>query len=89
MVTDPNTAPTQVKQPWRTVVRTVFQAIVTLAGVWGLVVSAAGWDSAAPIVAATVGFAAGITRVMAIPAVNTWIERFLPFLAAAPTKSTE
>jgi hypothetical protein len=27
---------------------------------------------------------AGVTRVMALPGVNAWLTRFLPFLAAEP-----
>lgn len=77
-------APTQVRRPWRSVTRTVFQALVGLAAMWGLIVATLGlpdwaWVSASLVVAA------GITRVMALPQVEAFLRRFLPWLAAAPT----
>lgn len=75
--------PTQVRRPWRSTARTIFQATVSLAAMWGLVVAALDLPDWA-WVGTSVAVAGGITRVMAIPAVETWLRRFLPFLAAAP-----
>lgn len=80
---------TQSKYPWRAVARTVFQATVGLAAAWGLIVQAAGVDETVPVVASSLAVAGGVTRVMAVPQVNAWLERFLPFLAATPRAKGE
>jgi hypothetical protein len=76
--------PTQVRRPWRATARTVFAAIVGLAAMWGLLVEAAGLDADGRWVAASVAVMGGVTRVMAVPQVNEWLQRFLPWLAAEP-----
>lgn len=81
--------PTQTQHPWRATLRTLFAAIVAVAAAWGLIVEAAGIDQTIPVVAASLTFAAGITRVMALPAVNDLIARFLPWLAAEPKPGDE
>lgn len=78
------TQPTQVAYPWRSTVRTGFQVFVAAAAMWGLVVEAAGADQANTYIAATVAGAAGVNRIMALPAVNDFIARFVPWLAAEP-----
>lgn len=55
-------------------VRTAFQVVVSLAIAMPLIVAATGWSSTAPIIAAVLSVSLGITRVMAIPAV----EKLLP-----------
>lgn len=75
---------TQERYPWRTVVRSVFQALVSFAAMWGLIVVALGIDETLPWVAASLAVTGGITRVMAIPAVNDWLAHFVPWLAATP-----
>lgn len=74
--------PTQSAYPWHAVVRTVFQAIVGFAAAWALIVEAMGVDQTVPWVAGSLTVTAAITRVMALPSVNDWLARFLPFLAA-------
>ena len=76
--------PTQVEHPARTWVRTGFQVVVGLAAAWGLIVEAAGVDEASAFAVATVAFSSAVTRVMALPQVNELINRFAPWLAAAP-----
>src|SRR5690349_13583184 len=76
--------PTQVKRPWRATARTVFQGVVGAAAMAGPVYGAATHhDPAAATGWAATGLAisAGVTRVMALPGVNEWLARFLPFLA--------
>lgn len=80
-----STKPTQVKRPWRATVRTVFQAAV--AGVSLAPVIYAGATLHDP--AQATGLAAqalvvcgGAARVMALPGVESWLQRFVPFLAA-------
>lgn len=79
--------PTQVVHSWRTVTRTLFQALIAMAVLSPLLINAVNNKDTST----ATGFAAGvlivsgaITRVMAIPGVNQFIEKYLPFLAARP-----
>lgn len=75
--------PTQVKRPWRATVRTAFQALVGLCVLIPVLVKELGLDAKAlPWLGVVVAVAAGVTRVMALPGVNDWLRRFVPFLAA-------
>jgi hypothetical protein len=80
--------PTQVKQPWRTTVRSVFQFVLALATLLPFI--AAGvyndLDQAPAVVVQILVIAATITRVMAMPRVEDFFRQFLPFLAAQPTE---
>ena len=76
--------PTQVRRPWRSTARTVFQAVVGFAAMWGLVVGALEVDGTLPWVTASLAVTGAITRVMALPAVEKWLASFVPFLAAEP-----
>ena len=79
--------PTQVRRPWRSTVRTVFQALIALAAMWALIVEALGLPDWA-WVTTSLAVAAGITRVMALPAVEVFLRRFVPWLAAAPSPAS-
>lgn len=86
-------APTQVRRPWRSTARTVFQALVALATLLPFVIAGV-YDSAADypaVVVQLLAAAAAVTRVMALPQVEQFLRTFLPFLAAAPdpTKETD
>lgn len=74
--------PTQVRHPNRATVRTLFQAVVAFAAMWGLIVEAMDIDPGIPWVAASIAATGAITRVMALPQVNDWLARFVPWLAA-------
>lgn len=90
MSTPTNPTPRQVTQarhPWRATIRTIFAAGVSLAAIWALIVEAAGVDATAPLVAATLAVAGAVTRILAIPGVESWLRRFFPWLAAAPEPS--
>lgn len=85
-------AATQSKYPWRAVARTVFAVIVGTAAMAPAVYSAAtnhdptaatGWA------ATGLGIAAAITRVLALPQVNSLLGKVLPFLAAEPKDAVE
>lgn len=85
--------PTQVRRPWRSTARTIFQALVALATLLPFVLAGV-YSSAAdyPAVVVQLLAAAGVvTRVMALPQVEQFLRTFLPFLAAAPdpAKSTD
>ena len=73
--------PIQSAHPWRATIRTLFQAIIGFAAMWGLIVEAFGIDTQLPWVAASLAVTAGITRVMSLPAVDDWLSRFIPWLA--------
>ena len=75
--------PTQVRRPWRSTARTIFQATIALAAMWALIVQTLGLPDWA-WVGTSVAVAGGITRLMALPQVEVFLRHFLPWLAAAP-----
>lgn len=80
---------TQVKRPWRTTVRSAFQNLVAAAALFPVIVAALPEQAAAPIaglLAVLVLASTTITRIMAVPAVNEYIKRFLPWLAPEPPR---
>lgn len=83
------TRPTQVRKPWRTTARTIFQAAVALASLAPLVAGGVyeTTDAYPAAVAQVLAVSAAITRVMALPEVEEFLGRFLPFLAADPPPS--
>ena len=81
--------PTQVRRPWRSTLRTVFQAVVAGAAVAPAAYSAAtnhNADAATGWAALGLAIAAGITRVMALPSGESLLQRVVPFLAAEPKR---
>lgn len=83
-MTDPVPTPaTQTKHPWRATVRTVLAAIVAFLPFLPEVVHQFGADSL-PWVAGIVAAAGAVTRVLAMPGVDGWLRKYLPFLAAQP-----
>lgn len=80
---------TQARHPWRATVRTVFQACVAFAAMWALVVEAAGLDPDLVWVSASVTVTGAVTRVMALPQVEAFLRRFVPWLAADPAAPVE
>lgn len=83
MSTNLPTTPTQVKRPWRATFRTVFQGVVAVAAILPLVLSTAGIPPVG-VAAAVIAVAGALTRVMALPAVEEFLENYLPILAAKP-----
>lgn len=75
-----NTIPTQVAHPWRSVTRTIVQALLGLAVILPVIVTELGVETI-PWVAAVVTVSGAVTRIMTHPAVETWLARYLPFLA--------
>ena len=82
--------PTQVKRPWRTVARSVFQFVIALATLLPFLLGGVynDLDQAPAVVVQLLAVAATITRVMAIPQVEDFLRRFFPFLAAQPTEKS-
>lgn len=84
--------PTQVRHPWRATVRTLFAAVVMLAAIAPAIYTAATTNDpqkATGWAALGLAIAGGITRVMALPAVDAFLRRFVPFLAARPETQLE
>lgn len=73
---------TQVTHPWRTTARTIFQAAISFAAMWGLIVEALGLDSTAGWVAASLAFTGAVTRLMAVAEVDEWVGEYLPWLGS-------
>lgn len=88
LVVGATVTPTQVRRPWRSTIRTVFQATVAGAAAAPLVYAAATQESpelATGAAGTLLVVAGGVTRVMALPVVEQFLRKFVPFLAAAPT----
>lgn len=82
---------TQSQHPWRATVRTILAVIVALAAMAPAIYTAATQGSpeaATGAAALALGIAAAITRIMALPGVESFLQRFLPWLAAG-TKTDE
>ncbi|MFG1660718.1 hypothetical protein ACGFIY_29690 [Micromonospora chersina] len=75
---------TQTRHPWRATARTIFAAVVALLSLLPAIAAVAGID-AVPLIAQALTVAAAVTRVLAIPGVDDFLRRYLPFLASAPT----
>jgi len=78
---------TQTEFPWQSVVRSIFEAVVAFAALSPLIYTAITNSDPAQAVgwaAVALGVMGAITRVMALPGVEAWLQRFVPFLAAAP-----
>lgn len=77
--------PTQSRYPWRAVVRTGFALLPLLAAMVPDVVESLGVSQTGAGVIAT-GIALGITKVLALPSVNAFLQAsgFLSWLAAEP-----
>ncbi|MGJ3403279.1 hypothetical protein [Glutamicibacter sp. Je.9.36] len=76
---------TQSQHPWRATVRTILAVIVALSAMAPSIYSAATQGSpeaATGAAALALGIAAAVTRVMALPVVEEFFQRFVPWLAA-------
>lgn len=77
-------AVTQVENSWRATTRTAFAVLVSLASLIPTILATTDLD--ATVLGAQVLVVAGaVTKVLALPGVNKFIEDFLPFLAAEPS----
>lgn len=80
---------TQSRHPWAAVRRSCTAGLgllIVLSPALPDIVRAYGLDITLPWVAAALGVAAAITRILAIPAVEVWLKAHLPLLAAAPAR---
>lgn len=79
---------TQVRYPWRAAVRTALAAGLAALVAFPDIVRLLKIEHL-PGVAVTMAIAMGVTRVMALPKVETWIDRFTPWLASRPPAHTK
>lgn len=75
--------PTQTAHPWRATARTVVQVALALATLIPVIVVTGGIPVEGAVVQ-VLAVCAGLTRVMASPAVNAVLSRFAPWLLAEP-----
>lgn len=81
--------PTQTRHPWRATVRTVVAVVVALAAMLPLLIEASGVDETLAPVAGALAIAGAITRIMALPAVEAFLARFVPWLSATGGEQLE
>ncbi len=79
---------TQTTHPWRATARTIFAATVGLLSILPLVFATAGISQEA-YAAQVLVVTGAVTRVLALPGVNAWLEKFVPWLAAAPKATAD
>lgn len=75
----PMTESSQMRYPWRATLRTSIAAAVGLLPILPVIADAFGWMGI-PWVASVVAISAGITRVLATPAANKWLEKYADWL---------
>lgn len=73
--------PTQARHPWRATARTVIAALIALLPALPEIASTLE-ISTVPIIASILAITALVTRVLAIPEVDKWVDRFMPALSA-------
>lgn len=74
--------PTQTIHPWRSVLRSSVAFAIGFIPIGTALVIALGWDSM-PFFASFLAFGAAITRVMAMPVTETFLNRHMPWLSAS------
>lgn len=84
-MTLPVQSTTQVRHPWRATFRTVVAAAVGLLPLLPLVATAAS-ATTIPWVIAMLGIAGAVTRVLAVPGVESWLRKYFSWLSAEPKK---
>jgi len=77
--------PTQTKHPVRAVLRTVAAGAVAALPLIPLALAGVHLDGTA-VGVEIIAVSGGITRLLAMPAVNGWLQQYVPFLAASPAK---
>ena len=68
----PERPPTQIRYPWRSVIRSVAVATIALLPVLPEIAKVAGVETV-PLVASTLGIVAALQRIITIPEVDKWL----------------
>lgn len=74
----------QVRHPWRATLRTLIASIVGLLPVLPHIAHEFGWESI-PWIATTLTVASAITRILATPQANDWLEKYASWLLPEST----
>ena len=77
--------PTQVKRPWRATFRTVVQGGIALATLLPYVLSSVSFNPTGKV-AQVLASLAVVTRIMADPKVEAFLQKYVPWLAATVKK---
>jgi hypothetical protein len=80
----PPPVPTQVRYPWRSTIRSVFQFLVGLCALVPLLLNASGVEQQGGAVAVALTVSGAVTKIMALPQVEDFLESHIPWLAAKP-----
>lgn len=81
--TSPPPTTTQGQFPWRATLRTVIAEVAALLPLLPVIAEQTG-IATIPAVAAVLGASAAVTRILADPRMELWLERKLPAIAATP-----
>ena len=73
--------PTQARHPWRATARTTFAAVIAILPALPEIANTLG-ISTIPVVASVLSVTALVTRVLAIPEVDFWLDRYFPLFSA-------
>jgi len=73
--------PTQARHPWRATARTTFAAAVAILPALPEIANVLG-ISTVPVVASALSVTALVTRILAIPEVDFWLDRYFPLFSA-------
>lgn len=73
--------PTQARHPWRATVRTTIAALIALLPALPEIAQTLH-ISTIPLVASILSITALVTRVLAIPEVDKWVDKYAPSLSA-------
>lgn len=73
--------PTQARHPWKATARSVAAALLALLPALPEIAKQAGIETI-PLVASVLAITAAVTRILAIPEVDRWMDRYLPGLSA-------
>lgn len=82
---------TQSAHPWRATVRTIFAALVGVAAMAAPIYSAItneAPEAATGWAAVALGICGAVTRVLALPGVDAWLARFVPWLATGAAQDS-
>jgi hypothetical protein len=79
---------TQTRHPWRATARTVFASGVALLTLLPVIAATAGVDTV-PAIAQLLVVTGAVTRVLALPDVERFMELYVPWLAASPMEAIE
>ena len=79
-----NVVPTQSQHPWRAVARTIFAALPLVAAMVVDIANVLDPTQSYALTGVALAATGYITKILALPSVNLFLQAYLPFLAATP-----